>query len=283
MRKMPTSRLARIAGFSGLCALICLCCIPESSATPESHARIELIADLNSPQPGHTLWAGLLFRLDPGWHVYWRNAGDSGEPPKIQWNLPPGFRAGTIAWPTPARLGGGSIVDYGYENQVLLMAPIETPAEEKPGKSSAVELAADVSYLVCREICIPGKAHASLSLPLSGGASTQATQWQTLFQQTKAQLPKPALANWTVVARSSTDRFVLSVHTGTPVARVTFFPLEPNVVENSAPQEFAAAKTGFQLALKKSQLLTKPVAKLTGVLVLNGSRAYEIAAPVLLQ
>jgi thiol:disulfide interchange protein DsbD len=229
------------------------------------------------------LWAGLLFRLDPGWHVYWQNAGDSGEPPKIQWNLPPGFRAGAIAWPAPTRLGGGSIVDYGYENQVLLMIPIEFPAVENPGKSDAIELAADVRFLVCREICVPGKAHASLSLPLSGGASKQAARWQTLFQKTKAQLPMHAPASWTAVARSSADRFVLSVHTSTPVAKAAFFPLEPNVVENSAAQDFAPSKTGFRLALKKSQLLNKPVAKLTGVLVLNGGRAYEIAVPVLSQ
>lgn len=283
VRKISTSRSRRIAEFTGLCALILSCFIPKSGAAPESHARIELIADLDSPQPGHTLWAGLLFRLDPGWHVYWQNAGDSGEPPRIQWNLPSGFRAGAIAWPTPTRLGGGSIVDYGYENQVLLMVPIEAPSAEKAGKKSAIELAADVKYLVCREVCIPGKAHASLSLPLSGDASTQASQWQTLFQQTKAQLPKRAPSSWTVVARSRADRFILSVKTATPVAQATFFPLEPNVVENSAAQDFAPAKTGFQLALKKSDLLMKPVADLRGVLVLDGSLSYEIAAPILLQ
>jgi DsbC/DsbD-like thiol-disulfide interchange protein len=275
-----TSPSGKAGAFSGLCALILFSSIPKCRAEPNSHARVELIADLSAPQPSHTLWAGLLFRLDPGWHVYWRNAGDSGEPPKIQWHLPPGFRAGAISWPTPRRLGSGSIVDYGYENQVLLMVPIEAPSvPAHSAKNGTVELAADVSYLVCREICVPGKAHPSLSLPPTGSAS-QDSDWTTLFRQTKAQLPKPAPSSWTIAAQLSDDRVVLSVNARTRVAKATFFPMEPGVVENSAPQDFAPAKAGFQLTLKKSDLLTKDPAELRGVLVLNGAAAYEIAAPI---
>jgi DsbC/DsbD-like thiol-disulfide interchange protein len=281
VRRIATSRPQRIAPLSTLFAVLVLYGVANASGAPESHAKIDLIADLHSLRPTSKLWAGVLFRLDPGWHIYWQNAGDSGEPPKIHWTLPAGFTAGAIAWPTPTRLGSGSIIDYGYENQVLLMVPIEAPSPEGSGKSNPVELAADVNYLVCREVCIPGKAHASLALPLNSASSSRAAEWQTLFQQTKAQLPKHAPANWTVGARSSTDRLVLSVNTGTPVEKATFFPLDPNVVQNSAPQDFAPAKTGFTLTLKKSELLTKQVSKLTGVLVLNGRRAYEIAVPVL--
>jgi DsbC/DsbD-like thiol-disulfide interchange protein len=260
--------------------LVLLCSQLPSFAATESHAKVELIADVRAPQAGTKLWVGLLFRLDPGWHVYWQNAGDSGEPPRIRWNLPPGFSAGAIAWPTPTRLGTGSIIDYGYENQVLLMVPIERPAAEKPGKNGAIELAADVNYLVCREICVPGKAHASLSLPLSAQSSAEATRWQTLFQQTKAQLPKQAPAGWKVVAKSSGDHFVLSVDTGIPVRKASFFPQEPNVVENSAPQEFSSARRGFQITLKKSDQLTSQASKLTGLVVVDGGRAYEISVPV---
>jgi DsbC/DsbD-like thiol-disulfide interchange protein len=255
-----------------------LCSQPSCLAATESHAKIELIADVRAPQAGTKLWAGLLFRLDPGWHVYWQNAGDSGEPPRIHWNLPPGFSAGAIAWPTPTRLGSGSIIDYGYENQVLLMVPIE--GHSAGDKKDPIELAADVSYLVCREICVPGKAHASLSLPLNAQTSAEAEQWQTLFQQTKARLPRPTPPGWKVVAKSSGDHFVLSVDAGVSVGKATFFPLEPNVVENSAPQEFASARRGFRMTLKKSEQLTNPVSKLSGVVVINDGPAYEISVPV---
>ena len=91
----------------------------------EPHVKVELISEQATSPPGQPLWVGLLFRLEPGWHIYWHNPGDSGEPPKVQWELPMGFVAGSIRWPQPIRLGGGSVVDYGYEGQVLLMAPIQ--------------------------------------------------------------------------------------------------------------------------------------------------------------
>ena len=46
--------------------------------------------------PGGANQAGLYFKLEPGWHVYWENAGDSGEPPHIQWTLPGGVTAGPM-------------------------------------------------------------------------------------------------------------------------------------------------------------------------------------------
>ena len=140
-----------------------------------THAKIELIAERQS---SHHLQAGLRFRLDPGWHIYWQNAGDSGEPPKIQWSLPAGFKTQAIQWPTPKRLGSGSIIDYGYENEVLLITPIEVPPASA---AQNLQIAADVKYVVCREICIPGKSHLALALP--SGNSAQAGEWRRALRK----------------------------------------------------------------------------------------------------
>jgi DsbC/DsbD-like thiol-disulfide interchange protein len=254
----------------------------RSSAAPESHATVELIAPPSAPLLlRHEFSVGLLFRLDPGWHVYWRNPGDSGEPPLIQWTLPPGFRAGTLAWPLPTRLGKGSVVDYGYENQVLLIAVIEPPSPPNSTKVGAVQIAADVKYLICREICVPAKAHATLSLPVTGEDARRANQWPLLFAQTKSLIPKDLPAGWRASAHSTGANFILAIYTPAYTSQASFFPLDPNIIENSASQNFAPAKTGFQLTLKKSDLLAKPITALRGVLVLDGGRAYEIAAPVI--
>src|SRR5580704_10174185 len=135
-----------------------------------SHARMELIADETPSPPNARLRIGLLFHLDSGWHIYWQNAGDSGEPPKITWSLPAGFVAGPIEWPAPKRLGSGSIIDYGYEDQVLLLAPIKTPMSFDYESRENVQFVADVKYVVCREVCIPGDAHLTLTLPISDAA-----------------------------------------------------------------------------------------------------------------
>jgi thiol:disulfide interchange protein DsbD len=267
-----------------LSSLLFITCITAPIAlagtTPPSHSRVELIAEQDSTSPNHSLSVGVLFHLDPGWHVYWQNAGDSGEPPKIQWTLPPGFRARSPQWPTPTRLGTGTIIDYGYENQFLLIVPIETPKTSQPSHEQPVQLAAAVKYLVCHDICVPAKASLALSLPLPASASGQSSEWPALFRQARAQLPQPAPKTWNISAQSSQDHFVLFVHNSTSAKSATFFPLESSVIENSAPQTFAATKDGLQLTLKKSDQLVKQPATLKGVLVLDGNRSYEIAAHI---
>jgi len=224
------------------------------------------------------LQAGLLFHLDPGWHIYWQNAGDSGEPPKITWNLPPGFSIGPIEWPAPKRLGSGSIIDYGYEDQVLLMAPIRAPMSFDYEARQNAQFVADVKYVVCREICIPGKAHLVLTLPLTNAA--QAREWHEQFEQARKQIPKPAPAAWKISARAAQGNLILTIAGAPQTKSAAFFPLVTNVIENSAPQLLATDGAGIHLTLKLSDQATGQPAQLKGVLVLDGARAYQIAAPV---
>ena len=240
----------------------------------QPHLKVELISEQATSPPGKPLWVGLLFRLEPGWHIYWQNPGDSGEPPKVQWELPPGFVAGSIRWPQPIRLGGGSVVDYGYEGQVLLMAPIQGSSSRNA--TSLPSLSADVKYIVCRDVCIPGKAH----LTLSGPAGGDWVPWHALFEQTRAQLPKPMPTGWKVAAVADKQHFILSVQARSQLTGASFFPLEPSQIDNSGPQEFALTHDGFRLILKKSDQLTKPVTNLRGLIVLGPGRAVEVSAPV---
>jgi thiol:disulfide interchange protein DsbD len=246
----------------------------NAQSPAETHLKVELISEQATSSPGRPLWVGLLFRLDQGWHIYWQNPGDSGQPPKVQWELPTGFVAGSIRWPQPIRLGGGSVVDYGYEGQVLLMAPIQGPSSHNA--TLPPNLSADVKYIVCRDVCIPGKAH----LTLSGPAGGDWAPWRALFEQTRAQLPKPAPASWKVTAVSSREHFTLSVQARTQPAGASFFPLEPSQIDNSSPQDFAPTPDGFRLTVKKSDQLTKPITTLKGLIVLGPGRAYEVSAPV---
>lgn len=266
------------------CALLALALAATTHAqsAPPSHARIELIAD--EAAPSKTTWVGLLFHLDQGWHIYWQNPGDSGTPPKVAWQLPAGYRAGTIRWPQPVRLGSGSVIDYGYEDQVLLMAPIERAASSAATAAvpvAALPVGADVKYVVCREVCIPGKAHLTLSLPAAGGdPAPRAAEWHALFQQTRAQLPKTPPASWKISATQDKDHFMLTVRGAPEVKAASFLPLEADQIENSAGQVFMGSQTGFELTLKKSEQLAKPISTLRGLIVLGPGRAFEIAAPV---
>src|SRR5580704_12617562 len=94
-------------------------------ATSPAHLRVRLVSEASAVAPTHRFWIGLDFALDPGWHVYWVNAGDSGQPPRATWTAPAGYEIGPLEWPQPTRiLDSETIVDYGYTNHVLLIAPV---------------------------------------------------------------------------------------------------------------------------------------------------------------
>jgi DsbC/DsbD-like thiol-disulfide interchange protein len=249
-----------------------------AQSTSVSHARVALIADQSSFTAAHPLRVGFLFRLEKGWHIYWQNPGDSGEPPRVEWKLPAQFRAGAIEWPRPIRLGTGTIIDYGYNDQVLLMVAIR-PSRTTASTTHEI-IAANVKYLVCREICVPGKASLSLTMPLSGGQSLHLAEWHKIFQQTRKQLPKAAPSSWKISAASDkAGRFVLSVK-GSRERQVAFFPLDPSVIENSAPQIVVPTDDGFSIVLQASEQLLKAIPVLNGLLVFGDGRTFQIAAPV---
>jgi thiol:disulfide interchange protein DsbD len=242
------------------------------------HVEIQLLAEQKAIRPGRTLWVGLQFQLPSGWHVYWQNPGDSGEPPKVKWSLPAGLHAGDLQWPAPQRLESPSIVDYGYPDGVLLLAPIRADSTVSP--ASAVPLQADVRYLVCREICVPGKANVRLSLPVQSGVAAWNADAHALFEKTREQLPKPAPAAWRIRAQSQGNYFVLSIATGKPEGQGVFFPLGPGEIENAALQKASATANGIEIRVQKSDQLLKPIARLRGVVEFGGGRAYEVDALV---
>ena len=264
-RKLAWLVLAPISFFSVRAA---------AQSPAESHAKVELIAEQNTAPAGNPLWVGLLFRLDPGWHIYWQNPGDSGQPPKVEWQLPQGFTAGSILWPVPIRLATGSIVDYGYEGQVLLMVPISSQSKQN---TVLPNTSANLKYIVCREICIPGKAHLRLA-PSSNGDDKQRL---SLFRQTRQELPKPMPRSWKLVAESNKSQFILTLRGGSQISKAIFFPMEPDQIDNSSPQAFASNRAGFQLTLKKSDQLVKPISTLRGLIVVRAGQAFELAAPVI--
>ena len=106
--------------------------LPSTSSAP--HLTVGLVSEHAAITPGQDFWIGVNFSLEPGWHVYWVNPGDSGEPPRVAWKLPAGFHAGAIQWPRPERIMVPPLVDYGYHGAVLLMALIHAAPDARTGK-----------------------------------------------------------------------------------------------------------------------------------------------------
>src|SRR5258706_15968128 len=108
--------LRRIA----LALIACACGAVSAAPVRTEHVEADLVAASDAVVPGQPLAVALRLKMIPGWHTYWRNPGDSGEPTRIEWKLPAGYAAGGILWPEPRRLPAGPLMNYGYEGEVLL-------------------------------------------------------------------------------------------------------------------------------------------------------------------
>ncbi|HTV05899.1 MAG TPA: protein-disulfide reductase DsbD domain-containing protein, partial [Acidobacteriaceae bacterium] len=244
------------------------------------HLTVQLVVPPAQIYPGQHFTAGLYFKLAPGWHVYWSNAGDSGEPPAIQWMLPPGITAGAMQFPAPQRLPLGPLMDFGYENQVLFPIPVHVASDFKPAGSAAT-LGGKVTWLVCREVCIPGKATLLVNRPALAGAPTSpgniAADAQ-LIDQFRNTLPQPLPASDQAKFQTTPTGFRLTVQTGDHEASAEFFPFDTGILANAAPQPVQPFGNGIKIALTKDQNLNSTPQQLHGVLVLSNGRAYEIHA-----
>jgi thiol:disulfide interchange protein DsbD len=216
------------------------------------------------------------FELDPGWHNYWRNAGDSGLPTAIQWTLPDGFEAGEIRWPVPEPIVAYPLVDYGYSHEVALLIDITPPDDLEPG--STVRLEALVDWLVCETMCLPAYAELSLDLDVSATPPETDAQWRGLFQATRDRLPK-ALEGWSAEAQVTEDGYRLIVErTGAdaPVPdSVYFFAAESSVMDHAAHQDQAVDGDRLTLDLKGSPYAMDPSPVLRGVLHAEEGGAWD--------
>jgi DsbC/DsbD-like thiol-disulfide interchange protein len=251
------------------------CCLAETIQA--RHARVELLSQASSAAPGKQLWLGLHFSLEKDWHIYWQNPGDSGQPPVLQWQLPSGFSAGEIQWPLPEKLKRSTLADYGYQDDVVLLVPVQVAAGLKNGDQAQIGLQA--RWLICSDVCIPDHAQLHLSLPLASGPAQGPTQ-SPVLNNAKKRLPRPLPASWKAWATAEKDDFVLSIVAGKPISSAEFFPLTAEEVENAAPQPVQTNREGAKITLKKSDQILKPIRVLKGLLVLGGEESYRIEAPV---
>ena len=259
--------------YASCCLSLLLACTASAQKVSTQHAQVELLA--SPPLSADPIQLGLHFILEKGWHIYWINPGDSGQPPDLHWQLPPGFTAGAIEWPHPERMQHGRMADYGYHDETLLLVPLHAP-QNQSAKSADVTL--DAKWLICREVCIPDHAQLHLTVPVIANANND-HHITALFDNTRKLLPKPLPPIWHAQAESLKDSFVLSIQGGPSAQKAEFFPLEPEQIENGATQEVRGLAQGVQITLRKSDQLLKPIAHLKGVMVL-GEDAYTIDAPV---
>src|SRR6516164_10306180 len=228
-------RISSGLGFVPVCALVAS--LAAASAVraggppvPNDLVKAELVAETVSLAPGSTLWVDLHLRIKPGWHVYWRNPGDSGLPTAIEWRLPSGFSAGSILWPVPEHFVQSGIGNYGYAGSADLLVPITVPPGVVIGDTAVV--AAEASWLACAEICIPGDPTLSLRLPVAAGPLVPDPTAAPLFAVVRQQMPVPATFETRFVSGADDYRLLVpeSALAGLRDPTGTFFPSDGSLI-----------------------------------------------------
>jgi thiol:disulfide interchange protein/DsbC/DsbD-like thiol-disulfide interchange protein len=261
-------------------ALLLAAGLPARAVSNEAnapHVHVQLVVPDSGLNRGEAASAGFYFKLEPGWHIYWKNAGDAGEPPHVKWTLPDGLTAGQLEFPAPRRLPLGPLMDFGYEDEVLFPLTLNVAQGAKAGLAV---LHAKVDWLVCQASCIPGKAELEVSRDVNEqkGKSALVKADADIFNRLSGRLPKPLPAQVKAVFQPTAEGFRLSISTGRKETEAAFFPADQEILDNPAPQKIAVSAKGLILDLKKDANLAANPAQLTGVVELSGGRAFEIAA-----
>src|SRR5206468_3220060 len=253
------------------CAIVCLsifAVLPQGqSQTYEGKqlVKAELLADTNAVAPGKTFTVGLLLRMAPGWHTYWKFSGDAGLPTELKWKLPRGWKVGDIQWSTPLKtIDPGDIETYGYENGVLLMQEI-TPPSKLDGLSA--KPSTEANWLVCEKICIPGSATLQLDLPVASTSQPANTDVFARYRRLLPQnLPGPnvARADWSRVG--SDLRLKITGETLAKYPAVDFFPLpeQETIVGHPAVQSRNNGEIVFRIPFESA---SKNLSSMAGLVV----------------
>ena len=281
MRRAPLDAADQLAPFrrAGWLAPLILSVLaagaPSAGAQPvkTDHVTAELVAAAQGVAPGGTLAIGLRLQHQPHWHTYWRNPGDSGLPTTISWTLPAGAKTGDIEWPVPQRLPFGPLVNYGYENDLLLPLRFTAPADAQPGQTLALK--AEANWLVCREVCVPESATLSLQLPvLAPGAAAAPGPLAARFAEAAEQQPQALPAGWQAeLQRAGTDlHFRLKRPAATPadtaLPPLEVFPYTEQLLQSARHQVYQVAD-GYLVALALDPNAQVP-ARVAGVVVARG-------------
>ena len=224
---------------------------------------------LNSAvRPGTTVWVAIRQAIEPGWHTYWRNPGDSGLATSISWLLPKGVTAGEPQWPVPERFTTGNIVNFGYRDAATTLVPLHVAGDALVNGAARARL----FLLECKQMCIPENVTLDLDLHRAPGSPA-------IFTGARAAIPKPFGGSTTlsVEATSLTLTVTDPALAGVNAATAQFYPLTTGAVDYDVRPEVHV--DGDTLTWKTARALrARPLAAFEGVLDVRGAGTFSVVA-----
>jgi DsbC/DsbD-like thiol-disulfide interchange protein len=252
-----------LKAFGGI-VILAMSCLSMSVADDGSErVQIQLISNVTSvPAKGKSFWLGLHQSIKPGWHTYWKYAGDSGFPTRIAWEKTKTVEIGEIVWPRPKTFKEGPLTSYGYEDEVLLMVPV-TVMED-----GLFQLAAEVELLVCKEVCIPQNKNVSIKLSPGPGERDQASS--KLFKKFRSLVPVKLPWPSSIYKRGETLSYSIQVDKAIAekMVSVQFFPGVDGLIKNGSHKKLTRTKDSITINMVGGYAIEEGLGTFEGILTL---------------
>ncbi len=236
--------------FGCICALLLSNAARAAESVPVTSGKAvaQLVTSHDAAMPGDDIYIALSLRLEPHWHTYWRNAGGPGEPAAMYWDSPDGYSVGEIVWPMPQIVRTGPIINYAFEDRLLLPMKLHISEDAKMGE--IITIRAEAAYLVCYQVCLPESA--KLSLPLLIGEPVKDGRWSANINRTLKKAPK-VNAGFEAAARMKNGQFIVDIKADDLRAgqykNPYFFPYIQDQIEADDPQNFSQVEDGIRIAM----------------------------------
>lgn len=246
--------------------------VQHGALAQSSHTHARLVSDIATVAPGTSFTVGILLRMDPGWHTYWVNPGESGLGTTVRWTVPPGSVVSGLGWPLPEKfVEEGDVLTYAYSTETMLLATVQLPPS-LPAQNE-VTLQADVSWLECKSTCVPGSASLTLTLPIASDPSPSPEA--AGISRYRAALPVP-LDKQKDVAVSSAE------NADTVVITLTLLSAADIAVAGAPPPDFfptsenvpAGSRTSTTMSGKDAVIRLPAAARSTDTSAIQGVVTY---------
>ena len=272
---MLIKRLA--AAFSGLCLGLLTCSVQASTlldkaieaheATPPKTVSVDIIANRTAGTPRSDYAVAIRLRHAPGWHTYWRYAGDTGYPISVQWTLPRNWQATSQGWPLPQRKTIGNLTNFTYTGEILLPFKLDIPWGTPYGTSGRIK--AKVEWLACKDVCIPGEATVQYTVPVR--VASEPSKQAAPFDKIRRSIPE-LVTTKNITATMEQDRLRVDFQplAGRIEKNIAFIPDHEGIIDLKKIPQIETSEGTTKLYLTADQTLIKNGGRLDGIFVADG-------------
>ena len=216
--------------------------------------------------PGDSLWIAVEIDLPEGWHTYWRNPGDSGAPPTLDYSLPSGVTLGPIRWSKPELIPFGPLINIGYKKSAVFAQRMMI--SDQFGEET-LPITLKGRWLVCADVCIPesGELALTLSVGMPPASGQPLASNEAFFETLASTWPSPlGVGDLTISDEEMIVRVPREFAALDQQATVTFLPFEPDLIDLGAAQTWVGSEA-LEMAELRLPLLERPTMNVAGLLL----------------